>query len=100
MLNVVTDAGVEEMLDDTQTVEDVTGKEPRRRRVIIDFGQDDNGVFRLVIPSEVDSLPGLGKEVVLELTVRPSDFGRRTDAISGTANESERSISPIAGPKR
>jgi Zn-dependent peptidase ImmA (M78 family) len=100
VLNVVTNAGVEEMLDGTRTIEDVIGGELSRRRVIVDFGQDDYGVFRLVIPSEVDSLPGLGKEVVLELTVRPSDFGRRTDAIIGTTNESEGSISPISGLKR
>ncbi|HWC49893.1 MAG TPA: ImmA/IrrE family metallo-endopeptidase [Solirubrobacterales bacterium] len=94
ILSVVTDAGVEEMLDGTRIIEDAIGGEPGNRRVLVDFEQDDNGCFRLMIPSE-DSLPGLGKEVMLELTVRPSDFGRRSDAICETTNESEGSISPI-----
>lgn len=100
ILNVVTDAGAKEILDGTPTVEDVMGEKPNSQRVIVDFGQDDDGTFRLVIPSEVNSLPGLGKEIVMDLTVRPSALGRRSDDIGETANESEGSISPIAGGDR
>ena len=101
ILKVVTDTGIEEMLDGARTVEDGIGEGSGLRRVIVDFGQDDIGDFRLVIPSEVNSLPGLSEGTfVLELDVHPLDLGRRTDAAAVTTNEPAGSISPITGPGR
>jgi IrrE N-terminal-like domain len=97
VLSALTGAGAEESTDGPKTSEDRLGGQTELR-VIVDFPETEDGIFRLVVPRGVGSLPGLGEDVyVLEFNVRPCDLGRRIDSAAGIMTDREGSVSSIDG---
>lgn len=92
VLSTVTETGDEEVVNGTRTLED---------RVVVDFGEDEEGTFRLEVSRGVNLLPGLEElPYVLEFEVAPSDLGRRSGSMSAAASDGEGSVSPIGGAGR
>jgi Zn-dependent peptidase ImmA (M78 family) len=97
VLSAVTETGLEEVPYGTKTLCDSVEK-GRDQRVIADFGEEDDGAFRLVVSRALGSLPGLKEDAyVRNLEVSSADLGRRTDAIPAPATERDGSVSPIGG---
>jgi Zn-dependent peptidase ImmA (M78 family) len=96
VLSFVSEMGLEEIRHGTKTLHRV-GEQPSLR-VIVDFGEEDRGAFRLVISRGGGPLPGLEEDsYVFQLEVFPPDLGRRTDAIIATATARGGSVFPIGG---
>jgi hypothetical protein len=100
VLSVVTEMETEKPPIGAKTLEDRVGG-GADLRVIVDFGEKDDGAFRLVVPRGGGSLPGLEEDAyVLEFDVRPADLGRRTGSVATATSNHEGSVSPIVGDEQ
>jgi hypothetical protein len=96
-LSVVTEMGSEETVSGATVFEDRVGEEGDLR-VIVDFGEADGGIFRLVVSRGADSLPGLEEIAhILEFDVHPGDLGRRIDSVAAPTVDRQGSVSSIGG---
>jgi Zn-dependent peptidase ImmA (M78 family) len=98
-LSAATEAGVEEVPGGTRTLQGEAGI-GRDLRVIVDFGEQEDGAFRLAVSRGARALPGLEEEAyALELDVHPTNLGRRHLSTPPRRVAREGSVSPIEGER-